>query len=45
MSYSALYLANFWFQSQVAGTNFHRVRRPLEGGGSGEEEAGRKGGL
>ena len=30
MSYITLYLANFWFQSQVAGTKFLRVRRPLE---------------
>ena len=27
MSYITLYLANFWSQSQIAGTKFRRVRR------------------
>ena len=27
MSYITLYLVNFWFQSQVTGTKFRRVRR------------------
>ena len=30
MSHITLYLAIFWFQSQVAWTKFRRIRRPLE---------------
>ena len=35
MSCITFYLANFWFQSQVAGTKFRRVQRPIDGGSFG----------
>jgi len=31
MSHTTLYLANFWFQSQVAGTKFRRLNSGLKG--------------